>query len=111
MQLLIITLDKSEDFLRTLSALKEQDMNGIVFPTTSLKHALLSQTNVEDAPIFGSISKIVKHEFEASHTVLMLVRDEKIETAKQIVRDITKGLGHKNGIMFTLPVSYWEGLD
>lgn len=108
MQLLIITLDDSEEFLHTLSGLKDHGMNGIVLPSTSLKHALL-HSKVDDAPIFGSISKIVKSDYEASHTVLMLVPEEKIETAKNVVRDITKGLGRK-GVMMALPVSFWEGI-
>lgn len=109
MQLLIITLDDSEDFLRTLSDLKDHGMNGIVFPTTSLKHALLS-SNIDAAPIFGSIGKLVKREYEASHTVLMLVDDENLDFARKTVREITHGLGRK-GILFTVPVSSWEGLD
>jgi len=110
MQLLVVTLDDSEEFLRTLSKLKEQNMNGIVLPSTSLKHALLSQNAVDDVPIFGSVSKIVRHEFEASHTLLMLVEENQLEAAKKTVRDITRGLG-KKGVMFALPVSFWEGID
>ena len=92
MQLLVVTLDDSEEFLKTLSRLKEDGLNGIVIPTTSLKHALVTQ------------------DYECNHTLLMLVDEEKLEDAKRIVRGITKGL-RKKGIMFALPVSFWEGLD
>ena len=109
MQLLIVTLDDSEEFLKTLSQLKDHGMNGIVIPTTSLKHTLLT-SKVDAAPIFGSLSKIVKQDYEASHTLLMIVSEEELEMTKTIVRKITKGLGRK-GIMFALPVSFWEGLD
>lgn len=108
MQLLVITLDDSEEFLKTLSGLKKNGMNGIVLPTTSLKHALLNST-VDAAPIFGSLSKIVEHDYEATNSVLMLVSEEKLEEAKKIVRNITKGIG-KKGVMFALPVSFWEGI-
>jgi hypothetical protein len=109
MQLLVITLDNSKDFLRTLAKLKDHGMNGIVFPTMSLKHALL-ETKIDAAPIFGGLSKLVEHDFEASHTVLMLVHSDDIETVKNDVREITKGLG-KKGIMFAMPVSFWEGIS
>lgn len=109
MNLLVITLDESDQFLRTLAGLKENGMNGIVIPTTSLKHALLN-SKIDAAPIFGSISKLVENNFEPSNTVLMLVNDEELEEAKEIVRSITKGIG-KKGIMFAVPVSFWEGLD
>ena len=109
MQLLVITLDNSEEFLKTLSGLKDHGMNGIVIPTTSLKHALLHST-VDAAPIFGSISKLVEHDYELSHTVMMLVSKEKIEVAKNIVKGIVKEFG-KKGIMFAVPLSFWEGIE
>ena len=111
MQLFVVNLDDSEEFLQTLSKLKDDGLNGIVIPTTSLKHALIHSHHIDDVvPIFGSLSKIVKHDYQLNHTLLMLVKDEEIEEAKRIVRDTTKGLG-KKGVMFALPVSFWEGLE
>ena len=109
MELLVITLDNSEEFLKTLSGLKDHGMNGIVIPTTSLKHALLN-SNIDAAPIFGSISKLVEHDFELSHTVMMLVKKEKVEVARNVVKGIIKEFGRK-GIMFSVPVSFWEGVE
>lgn len=108
MQLLVITLDDMNEFLQTLSALKENGLNGIVLPSTSLKHALL-KSKVDAAPLFGSLSKIMQRDFEASHTLLMLVREEKIDEIKEIVHSVAKELSRK-GIMFALPVTFWEGL-
>lgn len=108
MQLLIISLDYSKDFLEALAKLKEENIEAIVFPTTSLKHALLNNT-VDAPPMFGFLSKIVEHDFKESHTVMILVNDEKLEKIKGIVREITSGLG-KKGFMFTVPVSFWEGI-
>ncbi len=109
MQLLVVTLDDSEEFLQTLSKLKDNGLNGIVIPTTSLKHALMT-SNVDAVPIFGSISKIVKHDYEVNHTLLMLIDDAQLEMAKETVHKITKGKG-KKGIMFAVPVSFWEGIE
>ena len=58
MQLLVITIDNCDEFLATLEGLKAHGMNGIVFQSTSLKNALLN-SNVDAAPIFGSISKVI----------------------------------------------------
>ena len=94
MQLLVITLDDMNEFLQTLSALKENGLNGIVLPSTSLKHALL-ESKVDAAPLFGSLSKIMQRDFEASHTLLMLVREEKIDEIKEIVHSVAKELSRK----------------
>ncbi len=109
MQLLVITIDSCDEFLDALAGLKAHGMNGIVFESTSLKHALLNST-IDAGPIFGSVSKIVTHDFESSHTAFLLLNDDQIEHAKRVVRRNTHGLG-KKGVMFTLPVNYFEGIE
>lgn len=109
MQLLVITIDNCDEFLATLEGLKAHGMNGIVFQSTSLKHALLNST-VDAGPIFGGVSKIISHDFESSHTAFLLLNNDQIEHAKRVIRRNTNGLG-KKGIMFTLPVTSFEGID
>ena len=84
-------------------------MNGIVFESTSLKHALLENDD-EAAPIFGCVSRLVQHDFEPSHTVFLLLNDDQIEHAKRVVRRNTNGLG-KKGVMFTIPITSVEGIE
>ena len=104
MQLLVITIDDCDEFLATLEGLRAHGMNGIVFQSTSLKHALLN-SNVDAPP-----SKIMSHDFESSHTAFLLLNEDQIEHAKRVIRRNTHGLG-KKGIMFTLPVLSFEGID
>lgn len=109
MQLLVITIDDCDEFLATLEGLRAHGMNGIVFQSTSLKHALLN-SNVDAQPIFGRVSKIMSHDFESSHTAFLLLNDDQLEHAKRVIRRNTHGLG-KKGVMFTLPVLSFEGID
>ena len=109
MQLLVITIDDCDEFLETLAGLKAHGMNGVVIQSTSLKHALLNST-IDAAPIFGSLSKVVSNDFEMSHTAFLMLTDEQIEHAKRVVRRNTGGLG-KHGVMFTVPLSSYEGID
>ncbi len=109
MQLLVITIDKCDEFLNTLEGLRAHGMNGIVFDSTSLKHALL-ESDINAAPIFAGLSKFVKPEFEPSHTAFLLLNDDQIEHAKRVVRRNTNGLG-KKGVMFTIPISSFEGIE
>ena len=109
MQLLVITIDDCDEFLATLEGLRAHGMNGIVFQSTSLKHALLN-SNVDAPPIFGRVSKIMSNDFESSHTAFLLLNDDQLEHAKRVIRRNTHGLG-KKGVMFTLPVLSFEGID
>ena len=109
MQLLVITIDDCDEFLATLEGLRAHGMNGIVFQSTSLKHALLN-SNVDAPPIFGRVSKIMSHDFESSPTAFLLLNDDQLEHAKRVIRRNTHGLG-KKGVMFTLPVLSFEGID
>ena len=109
MQLLVITIDNCDEFLATLEGLKAHGMNGIVFQSTSLKNALLN-SNVDSAPIFGSISKVISHDFESSHTAFLVLTEEQTLHAKRVIRRNTKGLG-KKGFMFTVPLSSYEGIE
>ena len=109
MQLLVITIDDCDEFLATLEGLRAHGMNGIVFQSTSLKHALLN-SNVDAPPIFGRDQQIMSHDFESSHTAFLLLNDDQLEHAKRVIRRNTHGLG-KKGVMFTLPVLSFEGID
>ena len=109
MQLLVITIDDCDEFLATLEGLRAHGMNGIVFQSTSLKHALLN-SNVDAPPIFSRVSKIMSQYFESSHTAFLLLNDDQLEHAKRVIRRNTHGLG-KKGVMFTLPVLSFEGID
>lgn len=109
MQLLVITIDDCDEFLETLAGLKAHGMNGVVIQSTSLKHALLNST-IDAAPIFGTLSKVVSNDFEMSHTAFLLLNDDQVEHAKRVVRRNTKGLG-KKGVMFTVPITSYEGIE
>ncbi len=109
MQLLVITIDNSDEFIATLEGLKAHGMNGIVFPSTSLKNALLG-SNIDAAPIFGRVSKVISHDFESSHTAFLVLNEDQVEHAKRVVSRNVGGLG-KKGFMFTIPVGSYEGID
>ena len=109
MQLLVITIDSSDEFMATLEGLKAHGMNGIVFPSTSLKNALLG-SDIDAAPIFGRISKVISHDFESNHTAFLVLTEDQVEHAKRVIRRNTQGLG-KKGMMFTIPVGSYEGIE
>ena len=109
MLLFFVTLEDGNEFLKVLSAMREHGMNGTVLDTTSLKHALTNHE--EDIPMFGKISNLVDKNLQMSHSLMAIIRDEKLEEAKEIVRTSTNGLGRKKGVMFATPITFWEGIE
>jgi len=110
MVLFFVTLEDGSEFMKVLAAMKEHGMNGTVLDSTSLKHAL-ENNHEEELPLFGKLSSIVNNEVPMSHTLMAVIRDEKLEEAKEVVHNNTKGLGRKKGIMFATPISFWEGIE
>lgn len=110
MQLLVITIDDCDEFLATLEGLRAHGMNGIVFQSTSLKHALLN-SNVDAPPIFGRVSKIMSHDFESSHTAFLLLTDDQLEHRQSALSAATRTDWAKKASCSRCPCISFEGID
>ncbi|MBO5776655.1 MAG: hypothetical protein J6V83_00595 [Clostridia bacterium] len=108
MHLLVVNLKDREEFRHVLKELNNEGLNGIVFASHSL-HDVMHADSIESVPVFGILSKITHRSFDTGHTLMMLVEPDRMEVAKNTVRDIVKDLTHK-GVMFSVPVDYFEGL-
>lgn len=108
MHLLVINLKHENEFKHVLGEINNEGLNGIVLPSVSI-HNALHEDSLEAVPVFGFLTKISKRHFDSGHTLMMLVEPDKMEQVKAKVRDIVKDLTHK-GVMFSIPVDYYEGL-
>lgn len=108
MHLLVINLKNENEFKHVLQGINAAGLNGIVLPSVSV-HNALHENSVEDVPVFGFLTKISKRHFDSGHTLMMLIEPDKMETVKANVRETVKDLTHK-GVMFSIPVDYYEGL-
>lgn len=110
MLLFFIVLTEYEAMPKILKQMSEYNFKGTVMHSESIRHALL-YSDVEPAPIFGSLNKIIDYEHTEKPTIFVVLKhDSEAEVLKQIVNDATGGITGK-GFMFSVPVTYIEGLD
>ncbi len=111
MQLLVIILNKTEHLSQLLSSMLKRNICGATVLDSTGMIKVISEQSVEPPSIFGSLREFINPSRESSKTIFMVLPDEKIETAKSIVKEVTGGFDKPDtGIMFTIPVSYAEGI-
>ncbi len=110
MQLFIVVLTDHEFVNPILKSFSDNNYHGSVLATKSIRHALMESN--EPLPYFGGLSKVVDENEELSRPMIfVVVKDElDIKLLSKLVKDITGPIKGK-GFMYSLPISYVEGLD
>lgn len=106
--LLVIILENDSLSYPLIKRLDEKDIHGTVIATANMKNKLL---NGEDEPLphFGGLRHVVKPAFQESTTLLLVVREEAMEIAKEVAREVTQNFKDDCGKMFALPLTFSEG--
>ncbi len=110
LQLLCVILNKTDKLSDLLMDLEDHGITGgTILDSTGMAKLLYSEHR--DLPFFGSMYMLMNDGKPMNKTILMVLDEEKVEVAKQVVRDLTDGLDNAGtGIMFTVPVLSAEGL-
>ncbi len=110
MQLLVLVLNKVEVLEELLTQMVSGGISGAtILNSTGMATALMNSE--EDVPLFGILRKVLNPDRVESKTIFTVLKDEQIETAKEIINRVTGGLSNPNtGILFTLPINSVEGL-
>lgn len=110
MQLLILILKKVDQVNELIKSLAESGVKGgTILEGTGMAESLVS---MEDLPIFSALRRILADEpRETSQVMLFVLRDEQITPTTKVIKQVIGDLNRPNtGIMFTVPISYVEGL-
>lgn len=110
MQLLILILKKVDLMDKLLKKLAECGVKGgTILNGTGMANALV---NMEDLPMFGILRSILEDEDKEEIKVLMFVlKDEQVMVTRNTIKSIIGDLSTPNtGIMFSIPITYVEGL-
>lgn len=110
MQLLILILKKIELMEPLLKKLAESGVKGgTILEGTGMAKELV---NMEDLPIFGMLRMLLAEDIKANSKVMMFVLNEEgVLTARSAIKEVIGDLNVPNsGIMFSVPITYVEGL-
>lgn len=110
MQLLILILKKVELMEELLKQLAETGVKGgTVLEATGMAKSL---ANMEDLPMFGMLRHILTdEEKEKSKVMLFVLKDEQVMSTRETIKKVIGDLSVPNtGIMFSIPITYVEGL-
>ncbi len=109
MQVFVFVLNRTEHLEHLLQEFTNQGLTGAtVLDSKGMARILHSE---DEMPLFYGLRAIMEPERRSSKTIFMVLEDEKVETARRIVNDVTGGLEHPDsGIMFAMPVTMVEGL-
>lgn len=74
-------------------------------------HAI-NEDSIDAPAIFGGLRKFVNPDHQHNKMLLILLRDEDVNLALDIIHSVSGDLKLPNtGIVFTLPVTRWEGVS
>ncbi len=111
MQLMVMVLNKVEVLDSLLEKLMEQGICGATILNSTGMVRELAKSN-EDFPIFGSLRMLIDPDRKESKTIFMALKDEKVEEAKKIIREVVGDLSKPDSaVIFTLPVLSAEGVE
>lgn len=110
MQLLVLILKKYEFMDELLKHLAKSGVKGAtILDGTGMAEALV---NMEDLPMFGVLRRLLSEEDkEVSKVMLIVLKDEQVIETRAVIKDVIGDLKEPNtGIMFSIPITYVEGL-
>jgi nitrogen regulatory protein PII-like uncharacterized protein len=110
MQLLILILKKVELIDTVIKQLAEAGVKGgTILEGTGMAKSLVS---MEDLPIFSMLKAILADEGkDACKVMLFVLKEEQVMITRKTIRKVIGDLNAPNtGIMFSIPITYVEGL-
>lgn len=110
MEFLILILKKTELIDDLIYKLKEVDVHhGTIVDAKSMTTAL---SKWDDVPMFGLFRSANNYEYNEDCKMLMFaLRKEHIDSVKMVIEDVIGDMNQpKTAVMFTLPISFWEGI-
>lgn len=111
MQLLLIVLNKIEKLDELLEAFLDNGFSGATIISSTGMVSELGKS-IENFPIFASLRYMIDRDREENKTIFMALKEEQVEPAKKIVREIVGDLSKPNtAVLFTLPILSSEGIE
>jgi predicted transcriptional regulator len=110
MQVFVFVLNRTEHLENLLQSFADHGLRGAtVLDSKGMARILHTE---DEMPIFYGLRAILEPERRSSKTIFMVLKDEQVDIARQVVNEVTGGLDvPDSGIMFALPLTMVEGLE
>lgn len=107
MQLFFHVLYQTDKLEMLLNKMLERGLRGATVVDSRGMAQILCD---EDTPMFGILRSFINQNRTENKTLFAVLDDDEVEVMKALVREVTGGLDREGtGLMFTVPVSFWEG--
>ncbi len=110
MQVVTLVLNKTECLEALLEALLESGIRGATVLESTGMMRVIDQSG-DDLPMFAALRQMFDHTRKASKTIVMVLTDEEVQTAREVIDRVTGGLSQPDtGILFGVPALFVEGM-
>ncbi|NLG89606.1 MAG: hypothetical protein GX494_10445 [Clostridiaceae bacterium] len=111
MQLLVLVLNQVEKLDDLLKGFMNNGITGAtIINSTGMIKELAS--HMEYQPIFGSFLININSDRKESKTIFIVLNDKQVETARNVIHEVIGDLSKPDtAVLFTLPVSFSEGIE
>ncbi len=112
MQLLIHITNHEEVVKPLMQAFAQKGIRGASVVDCQGMLKSLNEDSIDAPSIFGGLRKFVNPDQETNKLVLVVLPDEKVSLAIDTIHELSGNLKLPNtGILFTLPITRWEGVS
>lgn len=110
MQVLMLVLNKTECLEELLEALLASGIHGgTVLDSTGMMRVI--DQSGDDLPMFSAFRQLFDPERRSSKTLMMVLTEEEVNTARAVINRVTGGLDKPDtGILFAMPALFVEGM-
>lgn len=110
MLVVTLVLNKTECLEELLEKLLSRGIKGATVLESTGMMRVLDQSG-DDSPMFGAFRQLFDPDRKSSKTVLMVLQDDQVQVARQVINEVTGGLDQPDtGILFATPALFVEGM-
>jgi len=112
MQLFVYITNDHEVVYPLMNELMARGIRGATSVECQGMLAAVSESDCEHPPMFSTLRKFLNPERESGKMIFIVMKDEDIPIAKEVVHKVCGDLRLPNtGILFSVPVMNWEGVS
>ena len=112
MQMLIMVLNNVSHLEHILNEFESSGIHGATIIDSTGMAKVISHAKPNELPIFGSLRMLMNEQRPFNKTIFTVIKDSQVQTAITAIKNVVGDLSKPDvGIVFTVPVSFWEGIN